>query len=112
MSGAVRPLPLSRRLPRRASRRGLPPGPDGSWPLRYDRLIQPVLDQQCVSCHAPDVKDAKAACFDLIPAKSYDTLVHYGKPSLADRIQHGYREGFSKPGEGLAKTSALLVLFS
>jgi mono/diheme cytochrome c family protein len=88
------------------------PGPEGSWPLRFDRLIQPVLDRQCVSCHAPGAKDARAAQFDLTPAKSYDTLVRYGKPSLLDQVQHGYRQGFSKPGEGLASTSALLALLS
>jgi mono/diheme cytochrome c family protein len=88
------------------------PGPEGSWPLRFDRLIQPVLDQQCVSCHAPGAKDAKAAQFDLSAAKSYESLVRYGKPSLADQITHGYRQGFSKPGEGLAATSALLALLS
>ncbi|MCX6912860.1 MAG: discoidin domain-containing protein [Verrucomicrobia bacterium] len=88
------------------------PGPEGSWPLRFDRLIQPVLDQHCVSCHAPGVKDARAAKFDLTPAKSYDTLVRYGKPSLLDQVQQGYRQGFSKPGEGLAATSALLALLS
>ena len=88
------------------------PGPEGSWPLRYDRLIQPVLDRQCVSCHAPGTKDAKAARFDLTTAKSYESLVGYGKPSLAEQIQHGYRQGFSKPGEGVAATSALLALLS
>jgi hypothetical protein len=88
------------------------PGPEGSWPLRFDRLIQPVLDQQCVSCHAPGTKDAKAAQFDLTAAKSYDSLVGYGKPSLADQIMNGYRQGFSKPGEGLAATSRLLALLS
>jgi hypothetical protein len=71
-----------------------------------------VLDQQCVSCHAPGAKDAKAAQFDLTAANSYDSLVGYGKPSLAEQIQHGYRQGFSKPGEGLAATSALLKLLS
>jgi hypothetical protein len=106
-AASARPALASLREPSRIT-----PGPEGSWPLRYDRLIQPVLDQQCVSCHAPGAKDAKAARFDLSPAKSYDSLVRYGKPSLADQIQHGYREGFSKPGEGLAATSALLALLS
>ncbi|MBI5831555.1 MAG: PD40 domain-containing protein [Armatimonadetes bacterium] len=27
------------------------PAPDGSKPLNYARLVQPVLDRQCVSCH-------------------------------------------------------------
>jgi hypothetical protein len=80
--------------------------------LRFDRLIQPVLDQHCVSCHAPGAKDTQSAQFDLTAAKSYDSLVRYGKPSLLEQIQHGYRQGFSKPGEGLAATSALLALLS
>jgi hypothetical protein len=71
-----------------------------------------VLDQQCVSCHAPGANDAKAAQFDLTAAKSYDSLVGYGTPSLADQIINGYRQGFSKPGEGLSATSALLALLS
>jgi mono/diheme cytochrome c family protein len=106
-SASAKPVLATLREPSRMT-----PGPEGSWPLRFDRLIQPVLDQQCVSCHAPGAKDAKAAQFDLTAAKSYDSLVRYGKPSLADQITHGYRQGFSKPGEGLAATSALLTLLS
>jgi hypothetical protein len=37
-----------------ALRRGpsaLQPGPDGSNPFSYVRLVQPVLDRQCVACH-------------------------------------------------------------
>lgn len=29
----------------------LQPGPDGSLPFGYPRLIQPILDQHCVRCH-------------------------------------------------------------
>jgi hypothetical protein len=28
------------------------PGPDGSNPFSYPRLVQPVLDRHCVACHA------------------------------------------------------------
>jgi hypothetical protein len=28
------------------------PGPDGSKPLSYPLLVQPVLDRKCVSCHS------------------------------------------------------------
>ncbi len=106
-TASAKPVLASLREPSRIT-----PGPEGSWPLRFDRLIQPVLDQQCVSCHAPGAKDAKAAQFDLSAAKSYDSLVSYGKPNLADQIMYGYRQGFSKPGEGLAATSPLLALLS
>ncbi|MHB8903449.1 MAG: HzsA-related protein, partial [Thermoguttaceae bacterium] len=29
----------------------LEPGPDGSQPISYPRLVQPVLDRSCVRCH-------------------------------------------------------------
>lgn len=41
-------------LPVLAARRPasrLQPGPDGSRPLSYARLVQPVLDRHCVRCH-------------------------------------------------------------
>jgi hypothetical protein len=37
-----------------ALRRGpssIAPGPDGSLPMSYARLVQPVLDRYCVRCH-------------------------------------------------------------
>ena len=43
-----------------ASRRGSRPGPAGSWPLRFDRLVQPVLDRHCAECHAPTSTHARA----------------------------------------------------
>ena len=36
-------------LRREASR--IEPGPDGTRPMSYPRLVQPVLDRYCVSCH-------------------------------------------------------------
>ena len=85
-------------------------GPEGSWALRFDKLVQPVLDRQCVSCHSPQSQDAKAAKFDLSPAKAYDALVSFGKPSLQDQVWEGYRRGFSVEGDGVARRSALLAL--
>jgi len=86
-------------------------GPEGSWPLRFDHLIQPVLNRQCVSCHNPKATNAVAAKFDLSPAKAYDTLIAYGKPSINDQVWAAYRRGFSVAGDGIAQRSALLVLF-
>ncbi|MCX6905207.1 MAG: discoidin domain-containing protein [Verrucomicrobia bacterium] len=84
------------------------PGPDGSWNYRFDVLVQPVLDRHCVACHGPDSKDPKAARFDLVASKSYETLVRFGKPSLQDLVWQGYRRGHSTEGEGLARRSPLL----
>ena len=35
------------------------PGPDGSCPLSYPILVQPVLDRHCVECHNPDKPEGK-----------------------------------------------------
>jgi len=85
-------------------------GPEGSWPLRFDHLVQPVLDRQCVSCHNAQATNAVAAKFDLTPAKAYDSLVAFGKPSAQDQVWAAYRRGFSVPGDGIAQRSALLAL--
>jgi hypothetical protein len=43
--GAGRPLALLRPASR------LEPGPDGTMPMSFPRLVQPVLDRHCVCCH-------------------------------------------------------------
>jgi hypothetical protein len=60
----------------------LEPGPEGSWPLRFDQLIQPVLDQHCVQCHRPDNEDRSAAALDLTAANSYTSLLEFGDGDL------------------------------
>ncbi|MHC1763193.1 MAG: discoidin domain-containing protein [Verrucomicrobiia bacterium] len=85
-------------------------GPEGSWPVHFGRLIQPVLDRQCVSCHSPGARDAEAAKFDLSEAGAYASLVGYGKPSLRDQVMAAYRQGYTVPGEGIAQRSALMAL--
>ena len=85
------------------------PGPEGSWPLRFDHLIHPVLDAQCVRCHNPKSEDVLAAKCDLTPAHAYETLSHYGKPSLLDQVLLAYREGVSTEGKNPAQTSAVLA---
>jgi hypothetical protein len=74
--------------------------------------VQPVLDRQCVSCHNPKSEDRLAARCDLTPARAYETLVGFGKPSLHDQVWAGYRRGHSIEGEGIARQSALLALLS
>ena len=96
-------LPLAaRRLPSK-----LEPGPDGSWPLDYQVLVQPVLEKHCVSCHRPGTEGGK---YDLTAQKSYETLVAYGSPSLRDHVKERYQEGRSIAGGGAARTSQLWKL--
>ena len=51
--------PPPRRMARALGRPPSPiePGPDGSRPLSYPILVQPVLDTKCVSCHSPKKPD-------------------------------------------------------
>lgn len=88
----------------------LTPGPEGSWPLRFDQLVQPVLNDRCVSCHSPGASDKVAAAYDLTPARAYQSLVGYGKPSLRDQIWTAYRRGSSNEHDGIAERSRLLGL--
>ncbi|MEA3368011.1 MAG: hypothetical protein U9R68_07855, partial [Planctomycetota bacterium] len=88
---AVGPL-LAQRRP--ASR--LRPGPEGTWPLRFDRLVQPVLDKHCVRCHSPGGKKEAVARLDLTPGKAYQSLVAFGgEKSLAKHVESRWRGGAS-----------------
>jgi mono/diheme cytochrome c family protein len=83
------------------------PGPEGSWPLDYRALVQPVLEAHCVACHKPGTKGAK---FDLTAEKSYAAMVDYGKPSLREHVMARYMESRSIVGAGAAQQSPLLKL--
>ncbi|HNQ88874.1 MAG TPA: discoidin domain-containing protein [Verrucomicrobiota bacterium] len=99
----VRGVMAARREPSR-----IVPGPDGSWPLRFDRLVQPVLDRRCVRCHQPGGEDARAVDFVLTPDKAYESLVGFGEPSLRSLVKKAYADGRSIPGGGVAQRSRLL----
>jgi mono/diheme cytochrome c family protein len=83
------------------------PGPEGSWPLDYAQLVQPVLDRLCVECHKPGAESGK---FDLTPQKSYDSMADYGDPSLRTHVTTRYREGRSKAGASAARVNPLWKL--
>lgn len=85
------------------------PGPTGSWPLHYDQLVQPVLDQQCVECHHPGAKDPLAAKLDLTPANSYAALLAFGGEDLK---KQAFERDRSLPGAGTASNSKLWKLLS
>ncbi|MBW8016641.1 MAG: hypothetical protein FVQ82_10670 [Planctomycetes bacterium] len=84
------------------------PGPSGSWPLRFDKLVGGVIENNCKSCHNPKSKNIAAAKFDLTEQKAYETLVNYGKPSLKDKVNEKYKKGYSVEGDCMAMTSAVL----
>jgi hypothetical protein len=85
----------------------LTPGPSGSWPLRFDALVQPVLDRYCVRCHKPASGDEKAAKIDLTAAKAYPTLLGFGGEDLKTKA---FERDRSIPGQCTAATSKLWAL--
>jgi len=58
------------------------PSPAGSRPLRYGRLVLPVLDASCVSCHSPQTGNEQAARPDFTPVKSCASLLTFGGEDL------------------------------
>jgi len=83
------------------------PGPTGSWPLDFQAMVQPVMEKHCVGCHKPEADGSE---FDLTTAKSYDSLVNYGEPSLKTHVMTRYRQGFSTAGACAAKMNPLIKL--
>lgn len=103
--------PLPARMPLAALREPAPltPEPEGSWPLRFDQLVQPVLERHCVSCHQPGVEDAVAAAFDLRPATAYQQLIEYADGDLR---KLAFERDRSFPGQMPAQNSKLYRLLT
>ena len=94
-----------------------PPSPlrndvEGSYPVSFSRLVQPVLDRHCVACHA---KEKTAPKLDGTTfgkwgwSESYHTLsrttwARHGGNGILKSAGHSY----SVPGEVGARASALL----
>ena len=98
------PVLATRREPSR-----LASGPEGSWPLRFDRLVQPVLDRHCVSCHRPGAEDQRAARRDLTPAHAYQTLLGFGGEDLK---KLAFERDRSVPGQTTARNSKLWTMLT
>jgi len=103
--------PLPARMPLAVLREASPltPDPDGSWPLRFDELVQPVLDRHCVSCHKSGVENAMAAAFDLTPAGAYKQLLEYADGDLR---KLAFERDRSFPGQMPAQNSKLYRLLT
>ena len=87
----------------------LTPGPGGSWPLRFDRLVQPMLDRLCVSCHRPGVGDIEAAKLDLTPTNAMQALLGFGGGDLK---KLAFERDRSLVGQGTAANSRLWKLLT
>ncbi|MBM4031518.1 MAG: hypothetical protein FJ291_06985, partial [Planctomycetes bacterium] len=85
----------------------LTPDVDGSNPFSYPRLVQPVLDRNCVPCHTKN-KDKGAPNLGKEPLArnwyaSYNTLVRHGYTTYKD----AYR---TTPGQFGARGSKLFAM--
>jgi len=85
----------------------LTPGPAGSWPLRFDTLVQPVLDKSCVLCHSAGSGDKHAAQFDLTVENSYQNLISFAEKDLE---KLAFEKDVSIVGQSPAVQSKLLAL--
>jgi cytochrome c553 len=87
----------------------LTPGPEGSWPFRFDKLVQPVLDKHCIRCHSPKGKAQALKKIDLTAPRSYGALIKYGSPNLNALARGDYGGGYSRVGMGVANQSPILA---
>jgi hypothetical protein len=85
------------------------PGPEGSWPLRFDIMVQPVLDKLCTSCHYPTSDNKLAAKFDLTDTNSYNNMLAFADNDLKELA---YEKDRSLVGQGPAANSKLLQLLT
>lgn len=67
--------------------RSAPPGTEGQARFRFSRDVQPILDANCVQCHALEIAQAELVLEDGI---SYDMLVrHPSTESALMRVAPG-----------------------
>lgn len=88
------------------------PGPDGSRPLSYPILVQPVLDRHCVQCHSPQKPEGKVVLTGA-PAggftHSYNALVKQVSYSAWGNPQNNF-EPLTAPDRFGARASKLIKL--
>ena len=104
------PSPSKSALAIRRSPSRIKPGPEGSRPFSYPRLVQPLLNTHCVRCH--DGKEAKRSILTGEPegdfTKSYNVLVNHVSFSAWGRPEQNFEPltqplRFGAVGSPLAK---------
>ncbi len=80
------------------------PGPDGAAPFSYPRLVQPVLDRNCVRCHDAEGKAKPSLTAE--PAGTFTRSYVNLKPYL-NWLAWGKGPDMTKPGQAGADTSRL-----
>jgi hypothetical protein len=77
-------------------------GCEGSWPLRFDQMVQPVLDRRCTSCHSPTGESPE---YDLTGPKAHASLLAYADNDLQNLV---FEKDASIPGDTPSLRSKLL----
>ena len=93
----------------------LEPGPDGSRPWSYPRLVQPILDRHCIGCHDGsgtddekrlDLRGARLGEFSV----SYESLKPYAR--WYEWGEHSIEAIVTRPGNMPADVSPLTGILS
>jgi hypothetical protein len=85
------------------------PGPEGSWPLKFDILVQPVLDRFCVDCHSPNGKGTLASGVNLSQGAAYASLLSFAGGDLK---KQAFERDRSVPNQGVAANTRLWKLLT
>ncbi len=99
------PHVLPQRMASKSPPTGIEPDVEGTLPLRFDHLVQPVLDAHCTSCHGPGGNEAKARAYDLTEGNSYAALLGYSRNDLRDLV---FERDYSRANDGPALNSRLV----
>jgi len=88
----------------RCSPSPLTPGPEGTLPLRYDTLVQPVLDRHCAQCHNSANTNSPAHRLALTADTSYKSLIGYANGDLKKLV---FERDYSEANHGPALDAKL-----
>ena len=92
------PRALDTPIAARRAPAAMTPGQEGSLLLRYDTLVQPVLDRHCVQCHNPANTNSPAAKLNFTAAASYKTLLGHAGGDLKKLVfERDYSEAYRGP---------------
>ncbi|HOZ48355.1 MAG TPA: NPCBM/NEW2 domain-containing protein [Candidatus Hydrogenedentes bacterium] len=96
------PTQLPKPLALRRAPSAVQPGPDGSIPLSYPLLVQPVLDRHCVACHSGAKPAGPGGCPIVLTGEAED---RYTKSYnvLAKRVPFSSWGGLEDNGEPLTQ---------
>jgi hypothetical protein len=104
------------------------PGPEGSMPYNYPRLVQPVLDAKCVSCHGEDRKENLpdlrrgdwahdkfhffTSFYSLVPKVQYFSRAYRGDWAKVGVQRDAFVEPYTEPGRFGAYASPLYAMLA